>query len=206
MSDIIHLVGNGDLATIYNKEHKAGRTKGLKVICNMPPFEIDNVFVTCMVDFKMMKALTEGSLKLDMYNWVLGTRPRKWMEIQPGFYMKYAHCVKEFYQIVPKYAGNATNFNCGHMAAHYSANKLEAKEIHMYGFDTLFDFNMRSITDLYLSSDRSQTNNFRLLNVWRPIWASIFAEFPDTKFVLHHNHNDLKVPLKSKNVEIAVTK
>ena len=201
MTDKIHLIGNGDLAVLFKKQKD---TKGLKVICNMPPFEVYNVYATCMVDFKMMKALQEGSLQLDMYHWILGTRPRKWMEMQPGFYMKYAHCVKDFYPVVPKYAINSTNFNCGHMAAHYCANKLEGKEIHMYGFDTLFDFNMRSVTDLYLASDRSDTNNYRLLNNWRPIWPKLFAEFPQSKFVLHHNHDDLKITLESKNVEIVV--
>jgi hypothetical protein len=196
MTDTIHLIGNGDQAVMYKP------AKGLKIICNMPPFEVANVYATCMVDFKMMKALHEGSLQLDMYHWILGTRPRKWMEMQPGFYMKYAHCVKDFYPIVPKYAVNATNFNCGHMAAHYCANVLKGKEIHMYGFDSLFDFNMRSITDLYLSSDRSHGNNYRLLNNWRPIWPKLFAEFPESQFILHHPHNDLKFKLESENVEV----
>jgi hypothetical protein len=89
------------------------------------------------------------------------------------------------------------------MAVHYAANRHKADEIHMYGFDTLFDFNMRSVTDLVLSSDRSQSNNFRLLNNWRPIWRDIFKEFPKTKFVLHHNHSNLKVP-KFDNIEVKV--
>lgn len=198
---VIHVIGNGDKAMYYNREKR----EGMKIVCNIPPFDVQGVYATCMVDFKMMMALTEGSVDLDRYMWVLGTRPRMWMDDpkRSAFYMKYAPNIKEFYTHVPKYAGNATNFNCGHMAVHYAANRHQADEIHMYGFDTLFDFNMRSVTDLVLSSDRSQTNNYRLLNNWRPVWRDIFREFPDTKFVLHHNHDNLKIP-KLDNMEVVV--
>lgn len=201
MSKIVHVIGNGDKAHYYQREER----KGMKLLCNMPPFEISpkEVFATCMVDFKMMMALTEGSIKLDQYEWVLGTRPRIWMYERSTFYLKYASRVREFYTHVPKYAGNATNFNCGHMAVHYAANKQKADEIHLYGFDSLLDFNMRSVTDLVLSSDRGDTNNYRLLNNWRPVWRDIFREFPKTKFVLHHNHDSLKIP-KLDNVEVKV--
>ena len=198
---VIHVIGNGDQAHLYENE----RRNGMKLVCNMPPFEIDyrEVFATCMVDFKMMQALTKGEIRLDAFQWVLGTRPRLWMYERSMFHMKYAPQIKEFYTHVPKYAGNATNFNCGHMAVHYAANRHKGDEIHMYGFDTLFDFNMRSYTDVVLSSDRGDTNNYRLLNNWRPIWSSIFQEFPNTKFVLHHNHDHMKIP-KLDNVEVKV--
>lgn len=201
MSKIVHVIGNGDKAHYYQREER----KGLKLLCNMPPFEISpkEVFATCMVDFKMMMALTEGSIKLDQYEWILGTRPRIWMYERSTFYLKYANRVKEFYTHVPKYAGNATNFNCGHMAVHYAANKQKADEVHLYGFDSILDFNMRSVTDLVLQSDRGDTNNYRLLNNWRPVWRDIFREFPKTKFVLHHNHDNLKIP-KLDNVEVKV--
>ena len=201
MAKIVHVLGNGDKAHYYQREPR----KGVKLLCNMPPFEIpsNEVYATCMVDFKMMMALTEGSVNLDKYMWVLGTRPRIWMYERSSFYLKYAPNIKEFYTHVPKYAGNATNFNCGHMAVHYAANKHKADEVHLYGFDSLLDFNMRSVTDLVLSSDRGHTNNYRLLNNWRPIWRDIFREFKNTKFVLHHNHDSLKIP-KLDNVEVKV--
>lgn len=201
MAKVIHVIGNGDKAIYYQREKR----KGTKILCNMPPFEIptNEVYGTCMVDFKMMMALTEGSVNLDRYMWILGTRPRIWMYERSTFYLKYAPNIKEFYTHVPDYAGNATNFNCGHMAVHYAANRHKADEIHMYGFDTLFDFNMRSVTDLVLSSDRSNNNNYRLLNNWRPVWREIFREFPETKFVLHHNHDSMKIP-KLDNMEVVV--
>jgi|TARA_R110000822_G_scaffold48453_4_gene127605 hypothetical protein len=150
-----------------------------------------------MVDFKMMSALTEGALELGMYDWILGTRPKKWMEMRPDFFLKYASKIKGFYQHVPKYCGpgalGATNFNCGHMAAHYACTTLGATDIHMYGFDSIFDFNMRSITDLYLMSDRSNTNNYKLLNNWRPIWTSLWNEFNKVNFTLYHTHNKMQV-------------
>ncbi len=201
MSKVVHVLGNGDKAIYYTREQR----NGIKLLCNMPPFEVprNEVFGTCMVDFKMMMALSEGSIALDQYDWILGTRPRIWMYEQSSFYLKYARCVKEFYTHVPDYAGNPTNFNCGHMAVHYAASRHKADEVHLYGFDTIFDFNMRSVTDLVLSSDRTTTNNYRLLNNWRPVWRDIFREFPQTKFVLHHNHNKLKIPLLD-NMEVIV--
>jgi hypothetical protein len=123
------------------------------------------------------------------------------MEMHPAFHMKYAKQIKEFYTELPPYAENYTNFNCGHLAVHYTANRLKCDEIHMYGFDSMFDFNMRSTSDLFLFSDRDINNNMRLMNNWRPIWSQLFAEFPETQFVLHHKHANLKFPAP-KNVEI----
>jgi len=198
---VIHVLGNGDKASYYQEQPR----HGMKLLCNMPPFEVPakEVYATCMVDFKMMAALTEGSIHIDQYMWVLGTRPRIWMYDRSAFYMKYAPNIKEFYTHVPDYAGNATNFNCGHMAVHYACAKHKADEVHLYGFDTIFDFNMRSITDLYLSSDRTDVNNYRLLNNWRPVWRDIFREFPRTEFVFHHNHSDFKIP-KLDNMRVVV--
>lgn len=207
MSKIVHIIGNGDHAFMFNDSPKINQ--GKRIICNMPPFEISNVYASVMVDFKMMGALTEGSLNLDTYQWVLGNRPKIWMENNSAFYLKHAYRVREFYLHVPAYAGNpverATNFNCGHMATHYTCNKFSPEEVHMYGFDSMFDHNMRSITDLYLSSDRGDTNNYRLLNNWRPIWTNIFKEFNETKFLLYHSHKNIKIDIPD-NVEIVVSK
>lgn len=201
----VNILGNGDNAGIFQRG-----TEGKLLVCNMPPFELTKkeVFATVMVDFKMMKALTEGKIKLDMYDWILGTRPRKWMELRGDFYLRYAPNVKAFYQHVPKYAavdGNpamaATNFNCGHMATHYACSKMNATEVHLYGFDSLFEMNLNSFTDLLLESDRSQNNTFRLNNNWRPIWYHMFREFKDVKFVLHHIHDKIKIDIP-ENVEV----
>lgn len=194
MTRTAHVIGNGDSASKYNPD------KGFKITCNLPPFAVENVYASCIVDFKMMNAIKEGSVIVPG-EWVLGARPKKFMELNPQFNLKYANQVKEYYDVLPKYAGNYTNFNCGHMAVHYSANKLKCDEIHMYGFDSIFDFNLRSSSDLYLVSDREANNSLRLSNNWRPIWQDMFKEFPNTKFVLHHKHNQIKFPV-GKNVEI----
>ena len=57
-----------------------------------------------MVDFKMMKALQDGLVDLGQYDWVLGKRPRRWMEKQVGFYLKYSPNIKSFHTHVPPYA------------------------------------------------------------------------------------------------------
>lgn len=197
MSRVAHVIGNGDQAQLFKP------APGVKITCNLPPMAIDKVYATCVVDFKMMMAITEGSVNISMYDWILGYRPRKWMEMRPDFYMKVAKHIKQFYTVKPDYANNYTDFNCGHMAVHYTANVLKADEIHMYGFDSLFDFNLRSVTDLYLNSDRSNQNVARLTNNWRPIWEGMWKEFSDRHFVLHHSHKNCKIPLPD-NVEIKV--
>ena len=196
MKRIVHIIGNGDHAGYYWNEQR----HGMKITCNVPPFTISNVYATIMVDFKMMKAIHEGSVSFTS-EWIVGMRPKIYMGNNPSFHIKMSPYIKEFYTELPKYVANYTDFNCGHMAVHYAANKVKAEEVHMYGFDSLFDFNLRSYTDLFLNSDRGDVNNNRLANNWRPVWENMFKEFPKTKFVLYHKHNAIKVNV-SDNVKI----
>lgn len=203
-----NILGNGDNSSLYKRG-----TEGSLLICNMPPFEIPRkeVYATCMVDYKMMMALARGEVKLDMYDWILGNRPRHWMEMNPTFYMKYSQNVKGFHLHVPEYAKltgqtrsqAATNYSCGHMALDYACRVKNATEIHVYGFDSMFDTNIRSFTDLLLESDRSAQNTHRIANNWRPVWQGFFKEFSNVKFYLHHVHDKLKFPVGS-NVEVVV--
>ena len=121
--------------------------------------------------------------------------------MKPDFYMKCSRHIKEFYTVLPKYARNYTDFNCGHMCTHYVANRLNCDEIHMYGFDSMFDFNLVSTTDLVLMSNRDHSNTHRLAENWRPITEGIFKEFPNTQFVVYHKHDRAKIDLP-KNVEV----
>ena len=196
---IAHIIGNGDQAVLYKDQG------GIIITCNVPPFSVKNVFATFIIDFKMCKALDEGGVQINN-PWIMGYRPKVFCEkVNPNFYRKHAQQIRGFYLDLPKYAGNYTNFNCGHTATHYTANKLKADEIHLYGFDSLFDGNMRSYTDLVLSSDRSANTNNKLISTWRPIWEGIFNEFPNTQFVLHHIHGQIKLTLPD-NVRIEVHK
>ena len=205
----VNVLGNGDHAYQFQRG-----TEGKLLICNMPPFEIpsNEVHATCMVDFKMMLALANGHIKLDMYDWVLGTRPRQWMEMQPSFYLKYATKIKAMHTHVPSYAKlegqnegqAATNYSCGHMAVDYACRVMKADEVHIYGFDSMFDTSLRSYTDLLLESDRSAENTYRLANNWRPIWTKMFEEFDSTKFFLYHSHDKIKFPI-GDNVNIVIT-
>ena len=86
------------------------------------------------------------------------------MEMQGSFYMRYAQNIKGFYPHVPEYAGNATNFSCGHFAVHYACNVMKATEVHIYGFDSIFEMDLTSWTDTILGSDRSTENTVRLSN------------------------------------------
>ena len=87
------------------------------------------------------------------------------------------------------------------MATYYAINKFKPDEINLYGFDSIFDMNLRSSSDFYQNSSRDANNNVRLNTNWRPIWQNMFDEFQDIKFILHHFHKDIKFPIKN-NVEI----
>lgn len=44
MTKVLHLIGNGDNATMY----KQG-SKGVKITCNLPPFPVEGAYTTCIV-------------------------------------------------------------------------------------------------------------------------------------------------------------
>lgn len=204
----VNVMGNGDNATLFQKG-----TAGELVVCNMPPVELskNEVYASCMVDFKMMVALQKGKVRLDQYDWILGTRPRRWMEMEPSFYLKYSQNIRGFHTYVPPYAqlpGNklseaATNYSCGHMAVDYACRIMKATEVHLYGFDAMFDMNLNSHTDNFLESNRSALNVHRMASNWRPIWSGFFREFSGVDFVIHHTHSDIKLSVSS-NVSIEV--
>ena len=153
-----------------------------------------------MVDFTMMNAIHSGQIT-GPGDWVLGARPHKWMEMKNDFYMKYSTQIKEFYLVLPSYCPNYTDFNCGHMATHWIANKLKRTEIHMYGFDSIFEFDTTSMSDTFMNSSRDNMNTERLTTNWRPVWDGIFNEFKDTQFVLYHDIGKPQIKLPP-NVEI----
>tara|TARA_Y100001980_G_C14540590_1_gene318340 strand:- start:112 stop:786 length:675 start_codon:yes stop_codon:yes gene_type:complete len=194
MGEVAHLIGNGKSSGFYSP------APGLKITCNLPPFEVPNTYTTVMVDFKMMNAIHKGSIQVPG-DWVLGARPHKWMEMRNDFYIKYSKQIKEFYLVLPKYAPNYTDFNCGHMATHWVANKLQRKEIHMYGFDSIFEFDTTSMSDTFMASVRDNMNTEKLTTNWRPIWHGIFNEFPNTQFILYHDIGKSQIPLPP-NVEV----
>ncbi|WP_339610552.1 hypothetical protein [uncultured Planktosalinus sp.] len=202
MPKVVHVIGNGHASNLYTPQ------KGIKICCTLPPFDIPNIALSCMVDFKMMKALHEGSIQ-NPYTWVLGFRPKLYMEKNSGFHIKHMGHIKEFYTTLPAYAGKGgqgyTNLNCGHFALHYTANKVAPEEIHLWGFDSLMDFDIRSRTDFYLNSDRGSMNTQRLSQTWRTVTHGIFDEFSHIQFVVHHKHDSMKIK-KPDNVEIVVHK
>ena len=200
MPRVAHIIGNGDFAPLYSKEKR----KGMVLTCNLPPFEVPEAYATTIVDFKFMRAVDKGEIS-PPGEWICGVRPKAYCEKSPKFYMRVASRIKEFYTKKPKYAKNYTDFNCGHFAAYWALEKGKADVVHFYGFDSVFDFNLRSYSDLVLNSDRGNTNNNRLIDNWRPIWEGMFKQFPNTEFVWHHNHDNMKLK-KEKNVRIELNK
>lgn len=194
-----HLIGNGSSASLF--DHNSA---GKRVTCNLPPFPVHNALGTCLVDFKVMNAIADGSIIIPG-DWILGFRPKHYIEKNPSFHMKYAQNIKEFYLTLPSYVPNYTDLSCGHMACHYLAVKQKPDVIHMYGFDSMFDFDLRSCTDFYLQSNRDPANTVRLTNNWRNIWPMMFAEFPNIEFKLHSKHPSIKFEVPS-NVSVVVHK
>ena len=92
MKRVVQLVGNGDNASLFFKEPRPG----MKLTCNLPPFNVAGVYATVIVDFKFMKAIQDGSLQCPG-DWILGMRPKIHMDRNPTFYVKHSHQVKEFY-------------------------------------------------------------------------------------------------------------
>lgn len=198
MSRRVNILGNGPGAALFPK-----KAPGETLVCNMPPVNLkpEQVFASCMVDFKMMNALQDGKCNLDKYDWILGTRPRLWVERNTTFYLKYSQNIKGFHTYVPAYAqlpGHtveeaATNYSCGHMATDYACRKMKATEVHMYGFDAMFDLDLSSYSDNFLTSDRGLSNKHRMAGNWRPIWSKFFREFEKVEFYLYHTHTDIKL-------------
>ena len=194
---VAHVLGNGPGVGMWLQQQNK---RGFIVTCNIPPFAVENVWTTTIVDFKMCMAMDKGEVTVPG-EWVMGARPKKYSEDNPGFYIKFANQIKGFYLNLPKYCPNYTDWSCGHMAAHYVANALKCDEIHMYGFDAIFDFDLTSASDLFMNSDRGAMNNARLSGNWRSVWPNLFAEFPKVRWILHHQHDQIKIP-KPDNVEI----
>ena len=198
MTKVAHVIGNGDMACLYHLEKR----NGLKVTCNLPPFTVLGAYCTFMVDFKIMNAITEGEIEVPG-EWILGMRPKVWMDKNPSFFIKRSHQIKEFFTELPKYAANYTDFNCGHMAVYWLCKKYRAEQVNIFGFDSIFDFNLRSTSDLFLSSARDNTHSNKLKESWRPIWEHMFREFKNTEFILWHNHDNIKINV-GNNVKIKI--
>jgi len=193
----VHVVGNGPSSAIFTKTPVSNEDK--IIACNLPPFTINRVYGYMIVDFKMMRAIREGSLMVPP-EWILGFRPKMFCDSDPMFHMQHASKIKEFYTTLPDYVPNYKDFSCGHAAVHYAATKLRPRVIHMYGFDSIFDFDSTSCSDLYLPSSRDLINTNTLTASWRRIWPALWREFPTIDFKLYGRHVDVKIPL-GKNVE-----
>ena len=89
------------------------------------------------------------------------------------------------------------------MAVDYACRVMQATEVHLYGFDSMFDMNLDSFTDNFLQSDRSALNVHRMASNWRPIWQKFFQEFDKTEFFVYHSHDKLKF-IKPPNVTVVV--
>ena len=85
MKRTVHVVGNGDHAGYFWNEPR----HGMRLCCNVPPFAVPNSYATIMVDFKMMKAIHEGSVTIGG-EWIIGMRPKIYMEKNPSFHIKHS--------------------------------------------------------------------------------------------------------------------
>ena len=197
---IVHILGNGYKYNLWNKYKNK---KGEILLCNKPPFDVPEAFATCFVDFKMMIAIHEGRIDISEYKWLLGSRPFQYYQEHPDFAKRWQYQIRDVHTNIPAYAQDRMYFNCGHMAAHYAGQKMKAEEIHMYGFNSLFDFDLKSHTDRVMGSRKVGGVTKMQITMWRPIWEGLFNEFSDTQFILYHDHDQIRLN-KPDNVEIKV--
>ena len=139
-------------------------------------------------------------------SWLYNEKERKGLKLgcnQIGFEIqdKFASCIVDYKFMQAMTAGQIVL--PGRWILGF--NKIKADEIHLYGFDSIFDFNLTSLSDVSLNSDRGNSNNLRLSDNWRPIWQNMFREFSNTKFVLHYFHDKLKINIEN-NVDVVVYK
>ena len=83
MPRIVQIIGNGDSAAFYNE---APKRKGLKLTCNLAPFEVEGVYATCIVDFKMMNTIHKGEIEVPG-EWICGARPKEYCNRNPKFHL-----------------------------------------------------------------------------------------------------------------------
>lgn len=179
----VNVIGNGPSAMHYWDNEDQSQV----VSCNLPwnPISPEKHWGTVLGDFKVMKKLEEGSLDFNHMKWICGTRPKSFCDNNPSFYMKHAQNIREFYTHVPPYAPNPTAWSAGHLAVHYTCVRLHPSDLHMWGFDSMFSYDLSSSSDLILESDRREVNRFRMNSLWRPIWNNLFDEMSNVNFVIH---------------------
>ena len=114
MARTVHIIGNGDQAVRYKPQ------KGTKITCNLPPFSVEGVYATCLVDFKIMHAMHMGEIAIPG-DWILGFRPHKYLEMNPDLRIRWGSQIRDYFTEKPPYAPTLTDWNCGHMATAFSA-------------------------------------------------------------------------------------
>ena len=89
MKRVVHIIGNGDHSFLYQDAPR----RGLKLASNQIAFQVPEKYATCIFDYKFMNALAKKQVELDG-EWILGFRPKHWLEMNPEHYVKIAHQVK----------------------------------------------------------------------------------------------------------------
>lgn len=178
---VLHILGNGPSAKQYTTYNNPGLTIG----CNAPPPFVKNLWATCIGDYKMIAAIDKGFLESTDINFIMGLRPKMYCNEHTSFYMRMAPRIKEFYTEVPSYT-NPHKFSVGHLATHYACTKFEPDIVHMWGFDSMFNTDLRSYTDNFVKSNRDPENQHRMNTNWRSTWQHLFNEFPDIDFIVHY--------------------
>jgi len=187
--DRVEVLGNGPSQSLFFREGSAKDLATPVVCCNLPyqlP-DIGRIWATILGDFKMMRAINEGSLDMNHSMWVLGFRPKLYCDQNPNFYMKNAQRIREFYTRIPPYAENPTEWSAGHLAVHYTCVRLAPKELHLWGFDSMFSHDLSSSSDVIMESNREAQNRYRMNSRWRPLWQGIFDEMTNIQFKIHAN-------------------
>ena len=65
MPRVVHILGNGDMAPLYQKHER----KGMTLTCNLPPFSVKS-YATAIVDFKFMRSIDKGEIIVPVSGYV----------------------------------------------------------------------------------------------------------------------------------------
>ena len=202
---VVHVIGNGPSSFLYNEDVR----KGLKLSCNSAPFHVEGLWASCVVDMKYTNNIKAGLVTPQADQWILGHRPKKLLENPKYVHFRHrvSNFIKEYYLDLPEYAGKGEagykNLSCGHFAVHYACNRLSADVVHMYGFDSLFEYTANSCTDMNMQETRNPVVDKEIVPVWRRLWNDMFNDFSETKFNLHYKNNKLKIDNR-ENLNIIV--
>lgn len=138
---------------------------------------------------------------------IIDTQPLVWMKKNHRVPRVPIYCTKEIkeYALKNNISGDwfpvyekQSRWNSGIHAANHCAQ--HSKEIHLWGFDSMFSNDLSSQMDNLVPRNRPPLNKW-----WHPIWKTVFDAHANVKFVLHCPVGSIS-PLVAQNLVLSYHK